>query len=200
MLPFSSLRKRCICRFPAFGCSLVLVCATLGQAQVSASLSGKVTDPSGAFVSGASIIAKNEDTGAVRTTATNRTGQYQLPALPIGHYEIKAQKTGFAEEVRTGVNLVVGQDAQVDLALRLGTSSQELTVNADAAAVNTSPADITGLVGEREVKNLPLNGRSFDLLMTLSPGVVNFTSQKTGGVGVSNSTVGNNFAVSGNRP
>lgn len=179
---------------------LLLICGVLAQAQVSASLSGTVKDPTGALVSGASVTTQNDDTGAIRTTVTNSTGQYQLPALPIGHYEIKVQKTGFAEEVRTGLNLVVGQDAQVDLTLRLGTASQELTVNADAAAVDTSPADITGLVGEREIKNLPLNGRSFDLLMTLSPGVVNFTSQKTGGVGVSNSTVGNNFAVSGNRP
>ena len=60
--------------------------------------------------------------------------------------------------------------------------------------------DISGLVGERQVKDLPLNGRSFDLLLTLNPGVVNFTAEKTGGIGVSNSTVGNNFSVSGNRP
>jgi hypothetical protein len=170
------------------------------QAQVSASLSGTVTDPSGASVSGATVIVNNIDTGTVRTSMTDSTGQYLLPALPIGHYEVKVQKGGFTDEIRTGVNLVVGQDARVDLALRLGTSSQEVTVNADAPLVNTTAADITGLVGEREIKNLPLNGRSFDLLMTLSPGVVNFTFEKTGGVGVSNSTVGNNFAVSGNRP
>jgi Carboxypeptidase regulatory-like domain len=200
MLQFLLLNKRCTCPTPLLGCLLLLVCGSSVQAQVSASLSGTVTDPSGALVSGATVIVKNDDTGAVRTSVTNSTGQYLLPALPIGHYEVKVQKSGFADEVRTGVNLVVGQDARVDLALRLGTSSQELTVNADAPVVNTTPADITGLVGEREIKNLPLNGRSFDLLMTLTPGVVNFTFEKTGGVGVSNSTVGNNFAVSGNRP
>ena len=194
------LSKRCLNSTSTFGCLLLLVCGSLAQAQVSASLSGTVTDPFGAVVSNATIIAKNEDTGAVRTSVTNGTGQYQLPTLPIGHYEVKVQKIGFANEVRKGVNLVVGQDARVDLTLRIGTSSQELTVNADAPVVNTTAADITGLVGEREIKNLPLNGRSFDLLMPLSPGVVNFTFEKTGGVGVSNSTVGNNFAVSGNRP
>ncbi len=84
--------------------------------------------------------------------------------------------------------------------LRLGASSQQVTVNADAPLVNVTAADISGLVGERQVKDLPLNGRSYDELLTLSPGVVNFTAEKTGGIGVSNSTVGNNFAVSGNRP
>jgi hypothetical protein len=192
--------RRCAYCVPVLGCLLFLVCGSLAQGQVSTSVSGTVTDPSGALVSGATVIVKNEDTGAVRKTITNSTGQYQLLALPIGCYEVRVQKTGFAEEVRRGVNLVVGEDAQVDFALRLGTASQELTVNADAPVVNTTAADITGLAGEREIKNLPLNGRSFDLLMTLSPGVVNFTFEKTGGVGVSNSTVGNNFAVSGNRP
>ena len=70
----------------------------------------------------------------------------------------------------------------------------------DAPIVNATTQDISGLVGEQEVKELPLNGRSYDLLLTLNPGIVNFTWEKTGGIGVSNSTTGNNFAVSGNRP
>ncbi len=77
---------------------------------------------------------------------------------------------------------------------------QQVTVNADAAAVSLTTTDISGLVGEQQVKDLPLNGRSYDELLTLNPGVVNFTAEKTGGIGVSNSTVGNNFSVSGNRP
>ena len=73
-------------------------------------------------------------------------------------------------------------------------------VNADASAVNLTTADISGLVSDQQVKDLPLNGRSYDELLTLNPGIVNFTAEKTGGMGVSNSTVGNNFSVSGNRP
>ena len=75
-----------------------------------------------------------------------------------------------------------------------------MKVTDNVPIVNTSTQDISGLVGEKEVKALPLNGRSFDLLMTLNPGIVNFTSEKTGGIGVSNSSTGNNFSVSGNRP
>ncbi len=172
----------------------------MAWAQVSATLSGTVKDQSGALVSGATVTAKNEDTGSIRTTFSDSRGLYQLAALPAGHYQLQANKQGFTEEIRTGINLIVGQDATVDLDLRVGPSSQQVNVDADAPVLDVSAADVPNLVGERQVKDLPLNGRSYDELITLNPGVVNFTSQKTGGIGVSNSTSGNNFAVSGNRP
>jgi hypothetical protein len=174
--------------------------AALGRAQVSAILSGTVFDPSGALVGSAAVTAKNVDTGAARSTVTDAEGHYQFFALPVGQYEVRAAKPGFTEEVRTGVHLVVGQSAMVDMALRVGESTQQVTVVGDAPLVGVTTADISGLVGEQQVKNLPLNGRSYDELLTLDPGVVNFTWEKTGGVGVSNSTVGNNFPVEGNRP
>jgi hypothetical protein len=179
---------------------LVASCGVSLHAQVSAVLSGTVGDQSGALVTSANVTAKNTDTGAVRSVLTDSTGQYHLAALPPGHYEVRVHRSGFAEEIRTGIDLAVGQDAQVDLTLRLGTPSERVTVNAGAPLVSVGATDISGLVGERQVKDLPLNGRSFDELLTLNPGVVNFTWEKTGGIGVSNSTVGNNFAVSGNRP
>src|SRR5713101_5450963 len=179
---------------------LLCLCAPFGSAQVSATLSGIVTDQSGAAVTAAAVTAHNLDTGLSRSTAADQSGRYQLFALPVGQYEVRARKNGFAEGVRTGIRLVVGQDASVDLSLRLGSVSEELKVTGDAALVSVTTQDISGLVGEQQVKDLPLNGRSYDLLLTLNPGVVNFTSEKTGGIGVSNSTTGNNFAVSGNRP
>ena len=84
--------------------------------------------------------------------------------------------------------------------MKVGNVSEMVKVDADAPIVNPTTQDISGLVGEKAVKQLPLNGRSYDLLLTINPGVVNFTWEKTGGIGVSNSTTGNNFAVSGNRP
>ena len=178
-------------------CSL---CAPFSKAQVSASLSGLVTDPSGATVSAASVTAKNLDTGISRTVLTDQGGRYRFFALPVGPYEIRVTKEGFAEGVRSGIRLVVGQDATVDLGLRVGQVSEQVKVTADAPVVNLTTQDISGLVGERQVKDLPLNGRSYDLLLTLNPGIVNFTWEKTGGAGVSNSTTGNDFSVSGNRP
>ena len=169
-------------------------------AQTSATLSGAVTDSSGAVVSAAEVTIKNVDTGAVRNTPTDAAGRYQAPSLPVGQYEIHAAKTGFSEQIRAGINLVVGQSATVDLTLSVGQSSQQVTVNADAPLVSVTTSDISGLVGGQQIRDLPLNGRSYDELLTLNPGVVNFTWEKFGGVGVSNSTSGNNFAVSGNRP
>ena len=169
-------------------------------AQVSAVLSGTVTDQTGAAVAGASVTAKDVDTGVARATATSAGGHYQFFSLPVGNYEIRASKAGFTEEVRTGIDLVVGQSATVDLNLRVGGSSQQVTVSGDAPLVGVTTTDISGLVAEQQIQNLPLNGRSYDELLTLNPSVVNFTWEKTGGIGVSNSTVGNNFAVAGNRP
>ena len=169
-------------------------------AQVSAIVSGTITDASGARVTAANVTVRNVDTGASRSTITDAAGHYQFTSLPVGQYEIRVGKEGFAQEVRTGIHLVVGQDAIVNTELRVGESSQQVTVSGDAPLVGVTTADVTGLVGEQQIKHLPLNGRSYDQLLTLNPGVVNFTWEKTGGIGVSNSTVGNNFAVAGNRP
>ncbi|QNI30533.1 carboxypeptidase regulatory-like domain-containing protein [Alloacidobacterium dinghuense] len=180
-------------------CTLSIFFASAG-AQVSASLSGRVTDPAGAAVPGASVTAIDLDTGNSRVSLTDQAGQYQLFELPVGRYELHARKDGFAEKVRTGILLVVGQAAIADVTLQVGEVKQQVTVTENVPIVNGSTQDISGLVGEQQVRDLPLNGRSYDLLLTLNPGIVNFTSQKTGGIGVSNSTTGNNFAVSGNRP
>jgi hypothetical protein len=187
-------------RTPIADCFVFFCLAAPAFAQVSAVLSGTVTDPSGAIVSGAAVSAKNVDTGAVRAAVTDGFGHYQLSSLPAGQYEIRGGKAGFADEVRTGVHLAEGQSAAVDMRLAVGESTRQITVNGDAPLVGVSTEAVSDLVGEQQVKDLPLNGRSYDELLTLNPGVVNFTWEKTGGIGVSNSTVGNNFAVSGNRP
>ncbi len=180
--------------------SLFLVFSLPAMAQVSAAISGRVTDQTGAGVPGATVTAKDTDLGVSRVTVTDAAGRYELPSLPLGRYEVDATKEGFAASIREGIVLVVGQDATADLSLKVGNVSEQVRVVEDAPIVNTTTQDISGLVGEREVKELPLNGRSYDLLLTVNPGVVNFTWEKTGGIGVSNSTTGNNFAVSGNRP
>src|ERR1043165_5932812 len=179
-----------------FGCLVVQFCAS----QVSADLSGVITDSSGAAVSEATVTTKSLDTGLSRSAATNHNGRYNLFALPIGVYEVRVTKTGFAETIRSGIRLVIGQEAKVDLSLRVGQVTEQVKVTEDAPVVSVTTQDISGLVGERQVKDLPLNGRSYDLLLTLNPGIVNFTSEKTAGIGVSNSTTGNDFAVTGNRP
>jgi hypothetical protein len=186
-------------------CLFVLLLATLAgassvHAQVGASLTGIVNDSSGAPVSAATLTTKNLETGAVRTTTTDAAGRYLVLVLPVGQYEVRVTKTGFKESVRSGIQLAIDQQARIDLTLQVGTVETQVRVTSDAPIVSTSTTDISGLVAEQQIKDLPLNGRSFDLLVTLNPGVVNFTSMKTGGTGISNSTTANNFAISGQRP
>jgi hypothetical protein len=188
--------------FPLPVCCLFafLMFVPSSRAQVSASISGRVTDPAGGAVSAAAVTATNVETGAERATVTDDAGRYAILSLAVGEYEVRISKKNFQEGIRSGIHLAVGQEATVDMALRLGEVTAQVKVNADAPVVSVTSTDISGLVAERQVKNLPLNGRSYDELMTLNPGVVNFTWEKTGGIGVSNSTTGNMFSVAGNRP
>ena len=194
-----AVRERSWSRILAFAVLCCCLCAA-SFAQVSANLVGVITDPSGAAISAASVTATNLGTGISRTAPSDPAGRYQLLALPVGQYEVRVTKNGFAEGIRSGIRLVVGQEAEVDVSLRVGEVSQQIKVTEDAPVVNLTTQDISGLVGEQQVKDLPLNGRSYDLLLTLNPGIVNFTWEKTGGTGVSNSTTGNDFSVTGNRP
>jgi len=180
--------------------ALNLSVPSASRAQVSASIKGTVTDPSGAPVPAATVTTTNTETGAARSAITDEAGRYQIVWLAVGQHEVEVSKPGFQDAIRSGIRLVVGQEATVDLKLQVSALRAEMRVNGDAPIVSTTTKDISGLVGEQQVKDLPLNGRSYDLLLSLNPGIVNFTSMKTGGTGISNSTTGNNFAVSGNRP
>jgi Carboxypeptidase regulatory-like domain len=111
-------------------------------------------------VASAVVITKNLETGAVRNTMTNKSGWYLVLALAVGPYEVRGGKAGFQEAIRSGVLLVVDQEARVDLRLQVGAVRTKVSVTGDAAVVSTSTINISGLVGEREVKELPLNGRS----------------------------------------
>ena len=193
-----------LCRgtaFIAICCIVSLASSSRAFAQVSAAISGVVTDESGARVPAVKINAVNLETQAQRSTITDAAGYYRFANLPVGQYELNVKKDGFQQLQRKGIDLGVGQEAAVGFTLKLGQVQEQITVTEQVPMVSATTADISGLVGERQVKDLPLNGRSYDELMTLNPGVVNFTWEKTGGlVGISNSTTANMFSVSGNRP
>jgi len=169
-------------------------------AQGEASIGGVVTDSTGAVIVGATVRVKNVETGALRTLVTDGAGRYDASLLAVGKYEVTAEQTGFRAESKTGITLVLGQRAVVDLKLAVGGVEQSINVEETALELAVTTADFSGLVGEQQVKDLPLNGRSYDQLLTLNPGVVNYTSQRAGGTGTSNSVVGNMFSASGRRP
>src|ERR1700676_3530859 len=175
------------------------ILAIASFAQGEASIQGTVSDSSGGAVPGVAIRIKNLETGAERNLVTDEAGRYDAASLPVGRYEVRAEKTGFRSEEKTGVSLVLGQRETVDLVLQVGDVRQTVQVESAPTVVAITTED-SGLVGEKQVKELPLNGRSYDQLMTLNPGIVNYTSQRAGGIGTSNSVVGNMFAASGRRP
>jgi carboxypeptidase family protein len=175
---------------------LIVTGSNIAFAQVTASISGRIEDPSGAAIPEAMITVTSLETGAARTATSDAGGAFLVLSLPVGRYEVRVEKTGFKAATQTGINLVVGQQAVVTLRLEVGEVQQQVTVTAEAAMVNTTTSSVTGLVGEREVKELPLNGRSFDLLITLNAGAVSYTSLRTVGAGSGNS---NRFTVAGRR-
>ncbi len=175
---------------------LYLVCSN-ASAQVSGSISGDVTDASGALVPGAAVSVTSLESGTTRSTVTGADGAYQLSSLPLGAQEMRVEKAGFKSAIRSGITLDVGQDLIIHFVLDLGQTSDTITVVAETPVVNTSPAPVSGLVGERNIKELPLNGRSYDNLITLNPGAINYTSQKRANTTTS---AGSSFAVTGRRP
>src|SRR5579875_3151556 len=184
---------------------LVVVCLTVLasflQAQVvGGSISGSVRDQAGAPLPGVKVRLINNENGSERTLETDSAGRFVVPSVAVGSYNVEASKTGFQTQIKAGVNLVVGQAAQVELVLPVGEVHEVVTVEDQPEAVSVTTQQTSGLVNEKQVKELPLNGRSFDNLMTLNPATVNYTSQRSGGIGTSNSAVGNMFAVSGHRP
>jgi len=177
---------------------LFVASSNFAWAQVSASISGRIEDASGAAVPDATVTVRNVETASSRTVSSDESGRFRALSLSVGQYEVKAEKPGFKTAVRSGINLVVGQEAVVNLRVDVGEIMQQVTVTGEAPIVNTTTASVSGLVGEREVKDLPLNGRSFDTLITLNPGTVNYSAFKAGVTGPS--SVGNYFSVAGRRP
>ncbi|MBV8552531.1 MAG: carboxypeptidase regulatory-like domain-containing protein [Acidobacteriaceae bacterium] len=183
-------------------CGVLFLCAGLRiSAQETASISGVVTDPSGALINGVTVNLANTETAESRQTETNSSGYYALLQLPAGTYDVKAEKQGFKVMTQQGIVLAVNQAAAVNLSLKVGDRSEEITVTESAPIVSPTVEATAGFVTGEEVRDLPLNGRSYDQLLTLNPGIVNFTNEKNNATpGISNSAVGNMFAVSGRRP
>lgn len=159
------------------GASIALLLPVSSFAQGSfAALGGRVTDETGSVIAGAKIAAVNTSTNQTFPTETNSDGLYTLPELPPGTYQITAEKTGFSQQIRTGLELHVADSTAIDFVLKVGSVSQSVTVSAGAPLVNTTSSTLGGLVDETKVDNLPLNGRNVDDLTLLSPGVARNTN------------------------
>src|ERR1700678_4801423 len=166
--------------------------------QITATIRGTVSDPSGAIVRAAKVTAKQIETGLTRVVITDRQGEYVLVELPIGHYQLEVQAKGFRTYVQQGISLDVNQTATVGIHLKLGAEAQQVEVSADAALVQSTVSSLGQTVMEREILDLPLDGRNFSQLGLLQPGVVPLTSGllEAGGPARQNQA----YAVDGQRP
>jgi hypothetical protein len=166
-------------------------------AQDTASITGTVTDPSGAAVANAQVTLISSEHGITRSTTTNSSGDYLFASLPIGAYDLTVSETGFKKYEAKGVILRVAEKTRVNVVLQVGAINTEVIVQgAEVAQVETQSSDLGGVVTGKEITQLELNGRNFTQLITLVPGVSNQTGQDEGAVGVSGNV---SFSVNGGR-
>jgi hypothetical protein len=151
---------------------LLTACAAplWGQAVANAQLSGSVVDSTGAAVPGAKVTATQNATGQVRTTFSGTDGAYTLPNLPVGPYQIEVQAKGFTTYLQTGIHLEVSNDLTLNVTLSVGEVKQQVAVVANATMVETQSTAVSQVVDQRNVVDLPLNGRQATQLVMLSGG------------------------------
>src|SRR5262245_11607327 len=167
----------------------------LGQA-TSGTISGTTTDPQGQVVPGAIVRIKNLGTGTVREVTSNSSGSYRATGLPSGRYEVQVEAKGFATETRGELSLTVAEEIVVNFNLKVGVAKENVTVTVDSVNVETTGSTLSGIVDERKVRDLPLDGRDITQLIFLQPGVV----ESRGSAQTSNTGRGSRSSVSGARP
>ncbi len=156
---------------------VALVAAVLGTAlsswaDVTGSILGTVTDPTGAVVPGAQVTLRNADTGAIRKTTTDPQGSYQYLSVPVGeNYAVEVEAAGFQKAEQTGIKLLVNQNFRADFHLRVGAVTQEVNVSAQAVQAETTSTQLGDVIENTKMNNLPLNGRSYTDLLGLQAGV-----------------------------
>ena len=162
-------------RFAVIVCSLVCLFSPLLHSQATGSFSGTVSDKAGAVISGATVKATSQDTGVLREAKTDDSGHYLIPVLPVAIYTIRVEAQGFGPAEQKEVRLQVDEHRELDFSLQPASVSTSVEVNATEVAVETSNPTLGQVITSEQVAELPLNGRDFVQLATLTPG----TTQET---------------------
>lgn len=183
-----------VCRFTHAAVFVVLAALLmvprLSAQTESATILGRVTDPTGAVLKGVEVEIRNIDTNVATTSSTNAEGLYAIHSLPPGRYIVSVHKQGFKAVSLTGLNLNVQDNLVRNFTLQIGAVSESITVNAESAKINTTDATVSTVIDRNFAENLPMNGRSFQSLIQLTPGVVTVPS---------NGADGGQFSVNGQR-
>jgi hypothetical protein len=148
------------------------------QQSLTATLEGIITDPNGAVIPSAKVTARNTQTGQTRATQTDESGVYRLPLLQPGTYELAISAANFTEAKRSGITLTVGQKLNLDFALTIGGSNETINISAEAPIIETSRTNISSTVSDQQVATLPIRGRNFLDLVSLTPNVVTDTTRQ----------------------
>ncbi|MEX2261888.1 MAG: TonB-dependent receptor [Bryobacteraceae bacterium] len=164
-------------------------------AQVGGRIGGYVRDATGAVIPNAAVRAVSTEQQLARSVDSDDTGFYNLLAMPPGIYEISVERDGFEKQVQTGVRLALGESLRLDVELKVGSLASEVTVASTATMVNTTNQTLSGLVDDRRVQDLPLNGRNIMSLARILPGVLSVSAPQE----LNNTRAGPNMSVNGGR-
>src|SRR5664279_5933738 len=157
---------------------MLLLAATCVSAQTfRGTVLGTVTDTSGAVVSGASVKVRNVDTGLERTTQTSSDGSYSAPELPFGKYTVSVSQSGFQTSVISSVAVNVASERRVDVVLKPGEVAERVEVTGEVPQVDTTSAELGGILTSQTIENIPVNGRDYTKLIYLNPGVAGSPDQ-----------------------
>jgi hypothetical protein len=178
--------------------SLVLMVSTglpaLGQSASSAAVNGIAQDTSDARIPNASVKLINTDTGTESNSTTSKDGNFSIPSVLPGHYRLQIEREGFDTTQLTGIILNVGDNKSVIIRMKVGSSQQTVTVDASGININTTDASVSTVVDRKFVESMPLNGRSFQSLILLAPGVVTNSPQTSVNQGATGE-----FSINGQR-
>ncbi len=184
----------------ALAASYLCVNPTSLHAQtVSGTILGTIQDQQGAVIPNAEVSTRSLDTGAIRKTNADASGNYRVSSVPAGSYEVSATASGFKTEVRTGVIVTVGGDSSVNFALTIGAITEKVEVSEAAVQVDTASSTLGGFVSSATIRELPLNGRDWLQLALLQPGVYMNTGQAQNDANRAQKGNGLAFSISGAR-
>src|SRR5437868_8895155 len=158
--------------------------AVVGWASITGSISGVVTDPSGAVVSGATVTATNTQTGIANTATTDSKGFYSFPSLAVGTYDVDITQTGFRSFRTKGLVVDANSALRADASLKLGAVNEKVEVTSDAVHVETENTQMGEVSNSKRMTTVTLNGRAFTDLLSLQPGVSPYNSNDTGTAGL----------------
>lgn len=192
-----------------FGLQALLLLLSIGllvgvhaQSSTTGNITGTVRDPQGAAVPKAEVTVTEEKTGATRTVTANEDGFYNIPSLPAGVYTVSTSPAGFKKTISPGVELHVNENKTVNLDVQVGQVTETVTVTSDAAPVEVRSGEVSSLISEKQVTELPLNGRNYAQLALMVPGVSPVTQAGAGGAFATRGTglnSGVDMSVNGNQ-